>query len=120
MNETDLKKMGFSFRTRHLRFYHPIDNKTLVATGYMPAQPIRPRGRKRTLFPFPRGGVTEVDVIWPDGKITTGRAFCSPKDNYNRREGAKMALDRAIVVVFGLLANEHRGRSNEQHDPARS
>lgn len=101
MNETDLVALGYKIRTRHLRFYRPIDNRTRVMDVVMPAQPIRIKGKTRIILPQPRGGITQVLIYGPENDlIGRGEAYCSPKDNYDRKLGHEIAFDRAQLEAW--------------------
>ena len=47
----------------------------------------------------PLGGATKVEITTPDGKNLVGEAFCSKKDNYNKKVGAAIAIGRALKNV---------------------
>lgn len=43
---------------------------------------------------------TQIDVTSPNGDNATGFAFLSPKDNWNRKIGNRIALNRALGNLF--------------------
>lgn len=76
-----LRQQGYKVRVLHHRDYayvHPPEKFDRV---------------KRLMQ---KGGKTEVQILSPDGKSSEGIALCSPKDNYNKKLGVKIALNRAI------------------------
>jgi hypothetical protein len=44
--------------------------------------------------------ITRIEVLDPNGKEWFGEARCSIKDNYNRKLGNKIALQRAIKKMW--------------------
>ncbi len=50
---------------------------------------------------YPRGGKTVVSIS-KDGKDSFGQAFCSLKDNYSKKTGVALALERAMEVWNSL------------------
>jgi hypothetical protein len=46
-----------------------------------------------------RGGLTVVQVITPTNEKSVGYAKCSDKDSYNKKLGAKIALNRALAEL---------------------
>lgn len=48
---------------------------------------------------LPKGGLTEVSVISPEGETGSGWAECSKKDVYNRKLGVQIALGRALKSI---------------------
>ena len=78
----DLRKRGFKVRVWHDRCY-------------------REKGMFGGLTLQSKGGATEVLVTLPDevGVRTAsavGIAECSPKDNFDRKRGVRIALGRAL------------------------
>jgi len=47
----------------------------------------------------PQGGLTQVCVSLPNGKYYFGHAFCSNKDNFNKKIGRNIALGRALKIA---------------------
>ncbi len=62
-----------------------------VAIGFEPP---------RLLF-APRGGQTHVIIMGEDGEteLAYGHAWCSPKDNYNKKIGRTIAVGRALKFL---------------------
>lgn len=52
-----------------------------------------------------KGGKTVVELTSPEGKNSEGTAFCHPDDNYNKKEGVKLALKRALAYTNLNLKN---------------
>lgn len=52
-------------------------------------------------FAFCRGGKTVVDITLPDGRSSTGTSYCSFSDNFNKKVGTKIALNRAFAKLGG-------------------
>jgi hypothetical protein len=46
--------------------------------------------------PLEKGGECEVEITSPAGKSASGKAECSTKDNYCRKEGLMLAIKRAL------------------------
>lgn len=46
-----------------------------------------------------RGGLIKVEITLKDGKDYTGEALCSKNDQFNRKIGLKIALNRALNGV---------------------
>lgn len=116
MKEASLVALGYRFRTQHWRFYAPVTNRVRVRTAVMPAQFHKTSKRK----PFPRGGMTRVEIIGPNGEMfAEGFAYCSPKDNYDRKVGHQMATDQAILHAFTRLTAERRETNAETADTGR-
>lgn len=44
----------------------------------------------------PRGGRTEVRIEFPDGEIYQGKSVCSKKENWDRRVGLYLAIEKAL------------------------
>lgn len=51
-----------------------------------------------------KGGRTVVELTSPESKNGEGTAFCHPDDNYNKKEGVKIALSRALQDFTNHLA----------------
>jgi len=46
------------------------------------------------------GRITRIEILDPNGKEWFGESRCSYKDNYNRKLGNKIALQRAIKKMW--------------------
>ncbi len=76
----NLRKMGYKVKVWHHRVYM-CDNSGKNLTGDY----------------APRGGMTEIQVYdMSDQNVYTGTAYCSRKDQYDRKLGVKIALGRAL------------------------
>lgn len=43
-----------------------------------------------------KGGKTVIHLRTPEGEEFVGVSYCHPEDNYNKKEGVKKALQRAL------------------------
>lgn len=50
-----------------------------------------------TGYESPKGGFTKVIIDSPEGDHYEGTAFCSKKDNYNKKLGVRIALGRCGI-----------------------
>jgi hypothetical protein len=64
--------------------------------------------RRRLLIPsynatndefYPKGGLTVVSIMTPQGIEAEGHAHCDNVDPYNRKVGVKLAVERALEVI---------------------
>ena len=57
-----------------------------------------PKSMRLTSFgPYKeKGGTTEIQITTPEGIDVSGKSKCSPKDNYNKKLGVRIALGRAL------------------------
>lgn len=92
--KTTLNKQGFTIRRTHFRKLVGKDS------GLYRDYSIRELNLGR--FISATGGKTEVRLTnVKTGKFAIGAAFCSDDDCYNRKEGVKIALQRAIEAIEG-------------------
>jgi hypothetical protein len=49
-----------------------------------------------------KGGKTTVEIRTPEGIEISASARCHEKDNYNKKEGVRIALKRALHDVFKI------------------
>lgn len=100
----ELRKKGFKVCISHQRRYtlfNPFTGKTYThlapraMTGVWNAN-----GKPWALQA--RGGETHVGIIDQKGNEYKGIADCSKKDNYVRREGIRIALERAWNKLNGI------------------
>lgn len=84
-----LRKNGFKIRIRHFRYAIPTGSSN--AGLYL----VTHQNRKQFSHIASWGGMTEVDVTFPDGYTTTTSAVCNQADTYCRRTGAYYAFRRA-------------------------
>ncbi len=80
-----LRKKGWKVRVYHYREEKEILFKVSHTAYYT----------KETILD-PKGGRTEVSLITPDGRTSKGIAVCDKQDNYCRKEGVRIALERAL------------------------
>lgn len=74
----ELRKAGYKVRVLHFRdriFKNRMDSSI---NGYE----------------SPKGGFTKIIIDSPDGRHYEGEAWCSPKDNYSKKLGVRIALGR--------------------------
>lgn len=74
-----LRKQGYKVRVHHQR--ETLDVLTLTGINK---------------FLSARGGSTTIELTTPDGKTAIGESRCSLQDNFCRRTGSKLALERAF------------------------
>lgn len=93
-----LKEQGWHVNFKSKRVVNLAGNNLLVAEGDL---------KKSNLSHLiqPRGGETEATLVSPTGKVTTGRTVCSKKENFHRKVGIKLALERALEAVEGEKPN---------------
>lgn len=83
-----LRKNGFKIRVRHTRLMEwELSNPNL------------PKQFFPVLRLSARGGSTTVEVTTPRGQTTKAEARCSNKENFNRKRGLYLALDRAVQKI---------------------
>ena len=73
-----------------------------VAVGHLRRFEKLPEGEVRII---PTGGATRVRISCPDNPetiIATGIAYCSNRDNYNRKLGLTIAIGRALKQLEGI------------------
>jgi hypothetical protein len=80
-----LRKKGWKVRVYHYREEKEIWFKVNHTAYYT----------KETILD-PKGGRTEVSLITPNGRTSKGVAVCDKEDNYCRKEGVRIALERAL------------------------
>lgn len=83
----NLRQSGFKVRVSHYRYVEGWPD-------YLLSKEIREEGMGN--FALSKGGKTSIELT-KDGIDAKGEAICSPKDNYNRKLGVKIALGRALV-----------------------
>ena len=89
-----LKEAGYKVTVSHQRRYEatPVEQSTGVKL---------PEWEHRII---PTGGLTRVEISWPDKPeevLATGVAYCSNRDNYNRKLGLTIAIGRARKALQG-------------------
>ncbi len=85
MNETiqSLRQSGYKVRVTHRGL---LDSDTDQTKVHLVAKDGHP-------------SVTQIDITTPNGENTTGLAFRSKNDNYNRKFGNRIALGRALAQL---------------------
>lgn len=82
-----LRQEGWKVRVTHYR-YSKFDNKLYRQDQF--------EKYARSISMAERGGRTEISLTSPSGVSATGVAECSKKDNYNKKLGVRIALNRAL------------------------
>jgi len=84
----ELRQSGYKVNIQH---YRCLQNDNLAIPLY----------QIRGLVLNPCGGKTVVSVSHPTEKYTKamGEAFCSIHDNYSRKTGVNLALERALKLL---------------------
>lgn len=54
-----------------------------------------------------KGGMTRLEITTKNGYELVGEAFCSEHDNYNKKIGVRIALDRAVEQFKDILVREN-------------
>lgn len=113
-----LRRAGFKVRVGHWRavplgndevealLEHPeADNKTKLAPRFgrfyalaLEARRNKANGSWYAEFCEQKGGETTVTITGLSGHSYTSSAYCSIKDNYDRKKGVKIALGRAVAL----------------------
>lgn len=104
-----LKEQGYHVSVEHRRLY-PAQQGIAAHYGLDPEATDKPISKRiahdcgyDVTQPLPRGGetVAYVSYVDPDGVelLHMGIATCSPKDTYNKKLGAAIALGRAMTPV---------------------
>lgn len=83
-----LRKMGWRVRVMHHRKYTPSGINA-------------------------RGGKTVVEVTLPDGRDLVGISRCSRSENFDKRLGVRIALNR-ILSKIGILTKKRKAPWNGQ------
>lgn len=96
-----LEAKGFKVRFRHTRSSRDEVEWALAerrAGNTTQIPPTHPKFllREAGIEIDPRAGQTTALVYLGDNVVAEGRAICSPLDQFNKREGALLALGRAI------------------------
>ena len=89
-----LRQKGFKVKVHHLRYdSRSVKIHRKKAKPYPTKQFIETGEQK---FIFPRGGITTVEILCPDGQTLAGESNCSLKDGFKKKVGVHMALGRAL------------------------
>jgi len=73
-----LRREGWKVRVLHCRFYNVVNGE---------------------FFPTAKGGNTRIELTTPSGEDFYGDAVCHPLENYNKKEGVRIALERAYELA---------------------
>jgi len=73
-----LRREGWNVRVLHCRFYNVVNGE---------------------FFPTAKGGNTRIQLTTPSGEDFYGDAVCHPLENYNKKEGVRIALERAYELA---------------------
>lgn len=88
----ELRRRGYKVRVTHFRrifFYLSGEDCRLFRMDTV-------RDAMRQDWISAVGGETRVEILTPKGESFTGIAKCSNKDNYNKKYGVELALERAL------------------------
>jgi hypothetical protein len=83
----ELRQTGYKVRVHHER--DTIDVQTISGIAK---------------FLNARGGRTEIELTTPEGRTEIAESRCSKKENFCRKTGAKIALER----IFEKLNNNNK------------
>lgn len=105
-----LKNRCVKFKVIHNQYViHKSEyNQSAISDFYLDSP--RRENRKDYIF-LGKGGVTEVMATLPDGSIVCGNAICSVKDNYNKRVGLRIALQRVFKSIKALENYEKKEKT---------
>ena len=67
---------------------------------------LQPQGKIAGFQKFPRGGLTTVQITDKNGQEWYGRAECAVSDNFNRKRGVRIAMNRLHEVDSDFEDNE--------------
>lgn len=93
MTVQELRQQGFKVRVTHRRFFKRGDSKVLLSRK----EYYYDDGIQYSDDILPKGGETIIEITTPAGYEYEGVALCSKKDAFNRKEGVRIALERALV-----------------------
>lgn len=85
-----IHEYGYKINVRH---YRKLDGGVM----YLDMNTIKVEELQDLIDPF--GGYTECTVFWDEKPVFTVTAKCSPKDRFNRKIGAHIALARAYKKI---------------------
>jgi hypothetical protein len=92
-----LRKKGWKVRVYH---YREEKSHFFPSMAYL-------NGFYKERIVDPKGGRTEVSLITPDGRTSRGIAVCDKQDNYCRKEGVRIALERALKNLEKDALKDH-------------
>jgi len=90
---------GYKVFVRHYRYYpgmvYPKSQKEALEKEYFLSECES------------RGGYTSVEVYRDDKLFGSGESVCSVKDNYNKKFGRELALERTLFEMLNSLKEEN-------------
>ena len=89
VNIHKLRKEGWKIHIEHLRKVVGRDREDGII-------PLFARHEIPTETRDPRGGITVVEIISPNGFSAEGQADCSLKENFNHKKANNIAIGRAM------------------------
>jgi len=92
-----LRRAGVKARISHSRYAYKLEAEKDGSLTHS-LFPVTRVNRRDYEAISSRGGKTEVSLLFPDGQTYTGIANCSIEDQFNRREGIRIALSRALAA----------------------
>ena len=97
MTIQQLRNSGYKVKVLHNRLYNGYYKWQVGSkpnqNGYAPTK-LFIHGR---FDPDTKGGSTQIIIDSPQGNHYEGLAFCSKKENYNKRLGVRIALGRCNI-----------------------
>ena len=104
----ELRTMGYKIRIQHLRTLRVIGDPTHLVEE----REFRKVGKGCDLNG--QGGYTTVELTPPNGQpMQRGTSACSFKDNFNRKLGVRIALNRAFDKFTGGFEGIEASRQHE-------
>ena len=102
-----LRKEGCKVWIRHNRL---VINPTVILANFKPNKPIKPRlmswseikQRKYNNYVLAKGGLVEVEIVNKNGVSAKAIAECSKHDPYVKKEGVRIALERAYTKIHNV------------------
>lgn len=97
----DLKDQGYKVRITHLRNYIQADYRNLKIVEQLKTtrelREMKEKGDYNCNKLSQWGGATVVELTAPNGEEKIGVAVCSQDDNFNRKYGLSLAIERALA-----------------------
>ena len=100
MTVHEMRRLGYTVCVNHCRRYvNPLNKTCYYLTDYQRSI----SGLPDYVIKFPTGGITVVHILNPSLHFyRSGVAKCSTDDNYNKKAGVKLAIQRALDSVVDL------------------
>lgn len=93
-----LKEKGYKVYVSHKRYFcEQVFNKNMEPVQAYVLRNMSQVDRDIKKNAHPVGGMTCVSIVSPDGDVKTGCAQCCLKDNYNKKLGVQIALNRIFT-----------------------